>query len=629
MQCIRAFRLSFFRAGAAIAFTGLVAVALTPTGLGQTSASQPQPPENPALPAPHLPTLSPSDSSQSPSTFSSSGKSADSAQPDAAASSDASDAGDVSPRPVKEVQQEKEPAVIDPTGPATSVENSESVFDVMAALNACGYNQGLADSDPVRQKVRDDINQALVQSEPARQTRDRLCGFIQKHTMNSSRLNLAAYISLALYLTPPPGLTPNVATADLPPDAAPLVDIVPLLKAFAQATNLHLIWALNRPAYEAEVEKVHTPLAQMIVQVDLYLKQPPPGYGNRRFLVILEPLIAPGEVNARVYGGDYIVVASPVNGHLDLKAVKHTYLHFELEPLIYARSESIDALGPLLELVQPAPLPFAVKNNILALVTECMIRAIEAHTMDTGVPVYKPPAHMDRNQLPAVNSAMNRYEREVSRVKHQAVAQDMAQGYILTQYFYDQLRIFSDNPTTLQEAVGEMVYGMNVDIEKRRVQDIVFAPRSDTQGELQHAAAQPALLDEAERKLVAGDTAGATQLAQQALAQHTAHPGRAQFILARASIMSGKMEAAEQAFTQATQLSHDPRTIAWSHIYLGRLDDLQQDRPAAIAEYQQAMKTRDGKSDTKDAAEAGLQAPFAPPQARRTESAPNDRSPNP
>ena len=529
---------------------------------------------------------------------------------------------DVSSHPAKGVQ-ERTPAAIDPSGPATSLETSESVFDVMAALNTCGYNKGLAASDPVRQKVRDDINQALLQSEPARETRDQLCDFIQTHTMNGPNLNLAAYISLALYLTPPPELTPNVPKSDLPPDAVPLVDLVPKLKAFAQAVNLHVIWVLQHAAYEAEVEKIHVPLSQTIVQMDLYLKQPPAGYGNRRFVVILEPLIAPGEVNARVYGGDYIVVTSPVNGKLDLKAVKHTYLHFELEPMIYARSTSIDALTPILELVQPSPLPYEYKSDILSLVTECLIRAIEAHTMDTGVAVYKIPAHIDRNQLAAVNNAENRYEHAVSLVRHQTVQSDMVQGFILTQYFYEQLRIFENSPSTLQEAVGEMIYGMNVDIEKRRIQDIVFVSHTD-QDVLQRASPQSVILDQAERKLAAGDTAGAAQLAQQALAQHTGNPGRAQFILARAEIMSGKMEAAVQAFTQATQISHDPRTVAWSHIYLGRLDDLQDNRQAAITEYQAAMKARDGKADTKNAAEAGLKAPFAPPQAARQQSSSQD-----
>ena len=582
MQCMRAVRFAFQRIGLPLALTAFAV---------SSAAQTPQLPSNPSSTSSSTPTTTPT--------------------------SIPSEA-DVSSHPANGVQP-KAPAVIDPSGPATSLETSESVFDVMAALNTCDYNQGLETSDPVRQKVRDDINQALQQSEPARETRDQLCAFVQTHTMNSPNLNLAAYISLALYLTPPPELTPNVPKSDLPPDAVPLVDLVPKLKAFAQAVNLHVIWVLHRAEYEAEVEKIHVPLSQMIVQMDLYLKQPPAGYGNRRFVVILEPLIAPGVVNARVYGGDYIVVASPVNGKLDLKQVKHTYLHFELEPMIYARSTSIDALTPILELVQPSPLPYEYKSDILSLVTECLIRAIEAHTMDTGVPVYKIPAHFDRNQLAAINNAENKYEHAVSSVRHQTVQSDMVQGFILTQYFYEQLRIFENSPTTLQEAVGEMIYGMNVDIEKRRIQDIVFVSHTD-QDVLQRASAQSAILDQAERKLAAGDTSAAAQMAQQALSQHTSNPGRAQFILARADIMSGKMEAAVQAFTQATKISRDPRTIAWSHIYLGRLDDLQDNRQAAIEEYQAAMKTRDGKADTKNAAEAGLKAAFAPPQAARQHS---------
>ncbi len=527
--------------------------------------------------------------------------------------------GDLSSPSASQSVQQKAPAAIDPSGPATSLEISESVFDVMAGLNACGYNEGLAISDPIRQKVRDDINQALAQSEPARESRDRLCAFIQTHTMSSNKLNLAAYLSLALFLSPPPGLTPNVATTDLPPDAGPLVDVAPRLRDFSQAVGLHLIWVLNHPAYEAEVEKVHVPLSQMLVQTDLYLKQPPPSYGTRRFVVILEPLIAPGESNARVYGGDYIVVESPVNGRVDLKPMKHTYLRFVLEPLIYARSTSIDALTPILELVQPSPLPYQFKSDVLSLVTECLIRAIEAHTMDTGITPYKIPTHFDRNQLAAINNAENAYEHQVLTVRRDAVHSDMVQGFILTRYFYDQLNNFQDSPTTLQQAVGEMVYGMNVDIEKRRVQDIVFASHTD-KDVAQQVSSQSAMLDEGERKLIAGDVAGAAALAQQALAGHTSNPGRAQFLLARADIMSGKMEAAEQAFTQAAKVSHDLRTLAWSHIYLGRLADLEGDRPTAVAEYRAAMDTRDGKPDTKQAAEAGLKAPFAPPQAAREDS---------
>lgn len=558
----------------------------------------------------------------------SSGATAPASQSTAQQSNPAPDVGNVTAVAPARVQQ-KAPAVIDATGPATSIETSESVFDMIAALNSCGYNEGLANSDPLRQKVRDDIDQALMKSSAARDSRDRLCSFIQSHSMNSVNLNLAAYISLALYLNPPPALTPNVATSDLPPDAGPLIDVLPRLRDFALAVNLHLIWALNHPAYEAEVVKAHVPISQMLVQMDLYLRQPPATYGNRRFLIILEPLIAPGEANARVYGGDYIVVESPVNGQVDLKPIKHTYLRFVLEPLIYARSTAIDRITPILELVQPSPLPYIYKSDVLTLVTECMIRAIEAHTMDTGVPVYKVPAHIDRNQLVAVNNAENAYERKVTAVRRDKVHSDMVQGFILTKYFYDQFTTFQNSPsTTLQEAVGEMVYGMNVDIEKRRVQDIVFASHTDQEA-IQPVAPQSAELDEAEKKLISGDTTAAAQLAQQALSQHTQNPGRAEFILARADIMSGKMDEAVQAFTQAIHVSHNLRTIAWSHIYLGRLDDLQGDRKSAVGEYQAAMQSRDGKPDTREAAEAGLKAPFAPPQAAEDPSQSSAQPPQP
>ena len=531
---------------------------------------------------------------------------------------------EVAPRP-NAAQLAAVPAAIDPTGPAISLEISEAMFDVMAALNTCGYNEGLSVSDPLRQKVRDDINQSLEESAAARDSRDRLCSFIRSHTMNGVSINLAAYISLALYLTPPPSLTTNVGASDLPPDAATLLGLGAPLRNFSQAVGLHVIWVLNHPAYEALASKVRTAMNRMLIQTDLYLKQPPVTNGDRRFLVIMDPSIAPGEENARVYGGDYIVVVSPTNGNIDMKPVKHTYLRFILEPLIYARSASINQLQSILALVQPSPLPYIYKSDVLTLVTECMIRAIEARSMDTGVPVYKIPAHVDRNQLAAVDKQENEYERAVAQVRNDTVHNDMIQGFILTQYFYDQLRGFDESPRSLPEMVGIMIYGMNVDIEKHRVQDIVFASHTDQNVETP-VAPQSADLGNAENKLIAGDTAGAIVLAQKALDQHTTDPGRAYFILARASIMSGKMDTAVQDFEQAVKISHDLRTIAWSHIYLGRLDDMQGDRTAAVAEYKAAMQSRDGRQDTSRAAEAGLKAPFAPPQAAQQGSQGRDDS---
>jgi tetratricopeptide (TPR) repeat protein len=501
---------------------------------------------------------------------------------------------------------------LDPTGPSISLETDEALFDVMAGLNACGYDEELSISDPVRQRVREQMNQALAQSEQARTARDRLCAFVQAHTLGSARSNLAQYVSLALFLTPPPDLAVSVSKDQLPPDAAPITEYANLLHDYAAAVNLHLIWVLNRPAYDAEVEKLHDPMTKMILGLDLYMKQPPSQYAHRRFLVVLEPQIAPGEVNARVYGGDYIVVASPVNGVVRLREIKHTYLHYELEPLIYARAESIDTLQPLLERVEDAPLPFEDKNNIEALVTESMIRAIEARTMDTGVPEYVPPAHIDRSQVVAVNKLIVERDRKAEAVRQQLVQQDMEQGYILTRYFYQQFKNFESSPVSLEEAVGEMVYSIDVPEVRSSVQRLEFVDHAQDEV-VQRTAPKPDVLDQAEKALYSGDAAKAIQIAEQALAAHTAHAGRAQFILARADLISGKPEQAVAAFQQAVKLSHDPRTLAWSHIYLGRIDDVQEDRDSAIAEYKAAMQTRDSRPDTEQAAEQGLKHPYQLP----------------
>ena len=57
--------------------------------------------------------------------------------------------------------------------------------------------------------------------------------------------------------------------------------------------------------------------------------------------------------------------------------------------------------------------------------------------------------------------------------------------------------------------------------------------------------------------------------------------------------------------------SKDPRLLSWSHIYLGRMLDLDCKRDQALSEYQEALKTRDGQLDTRLAAERGVKAPYA------------------
>ncbi|HEX4007104.1 MAG TPA: hypothetical protein VHX60_13090 [Acidobacteriaceae bacterium] len=502
-------------------------------------------------------------------------------------------------------------SLMDPAGPTVSLETSEALFNIAVALNACGYDRGLEESNPVRKRVRDEVNQAGVDSARARDDRDKLCLFIDEHRLDDASRSLAQYVSLALYLTPPPEMTPSVEKEDLPPDASGVEEILPLLRKYAEDADLHAIWLENRPAYEEAVNRLHTPLSQMIVNTNYYLKVPASVSNARRFLVVLEPMLSPAETNARVYGQDYVVVASPKDGQIEMNLVRHAYLHYEIEPLLYQRQDSMDRMLPLLRLVADAPLQFTFKSDIVALVIESMIRAIEARTMDTGVELVKVPAGLSHSAADPYERARSVAQEKIAAIRQQNVDHSMAQGYVLTQYFYNQLLIFEKSPESLDEAIGPMVYGMDVATEMHRAKQITF----DAQGEddpMSHSPVQPKGLELAEMKLIQGDGAGAADLAQQAM--KTEEAPQACLILGEAELISRKVPEAVDAFNKAIETSKDPRTLAWAHIFLGRIHDLNEERDEAVAEYKAALTVRDGQPDTKEAAESGLKEPFTLPK---------------
>ena len=501
-------------------------------------------------------------------------------------------------------------------GSAITLETNEPLFDLAVTLNVCGYDSDLANSSPVRLKVREEINQELTASPAARDSRDALCSYVRQHTLADNALNLAQYISLALYLTPE--LAPTVDETELPPDSTQVVNILPLLRAFSQDVHLHAIWIKHRPEYEELVSKIHDPLTKMILDTNIYLRLPVSSYDGRRFLVLLEPMLSPATTNARIYTNDYIVVTSPAAdppAAVRMDQIRHTYLHYEVEPLIYARAAAMDRLLPLLKPVQDAPLEFTYKSDIVALLTECLIKAIEAKTMDVGIAKPKrPDAVKQRADIGQYEAEMTAYDRQAEAVRRKAVDLDMRQGWVLVDYFYDKLGQMEKDSISLKEDIGEMVYGMDVDRERHRDEQIVFLPEG-THDLVRRAPRQVAGLDLAEMKLLKGDLDGASALARTALEDPKGDHAQAHYVMARVNLMQREPDAAIEDFEQTLRLSKDPRTLAWSHIYLGRLYDVAPDREKAVAEYQAALTVRDSQPDTKAAAENGLKQPFTMPNS--------------
>jgi len=212
-------------------------------------------------------------------------------------------------------------------------------------------------------------------------------------------------------------------------------------------------------------------------------------------------------------------------------------------------------------------------------------------------------------------------------VRRATVQHDMNQGFVLTQYFYEQLLAFEKDPASLKDDIGEMVYGMDIDQQVHRARNTTFDRQAD-QDVLQHSAPHKLTgLDLAEAQLSNGNTKSASDMARKVLSQQAdsaADAARAHFILARVDLMSVRPNESEDdaeksvddaidQFNKTLTTSKDERLLAWSHIYLGRVLDLECKRDEAVAEYNAALAVRDGRLDTRLAAERGVKSAYLAP----------------
>ena len=143
-------------------------------------------------------------------------------------------------------------------------DNSETLFAVLTAINNCGFDAELASSDPLRLAIRAEVGHNIESSEPAKAAADSLCAFYHDHQQRDDTRTLSQYLSLALYLTPPPDLAPKVKESDLPPDASGVLGLVPLLGKFYTEAGIHSIWERHSAAYAELANRYRDALSKMV-----------------------------------------------------------------------------------------------------------------------------------------------------------------------------------------------------------------------------------------------------------------------------------------------------------------------------------------------------------------------------
>jgi tetratricopeptide (TPR) repeat protein len=471
--------------------------------------------------------------------------------------------------------------------PRMSVETSQSLFSVMAAINACGYDADLSQSAPLRQQIRGEVLKA-AQSQEAQSALRNMCAFYEDHRQDNASRTLSNYVSLGLNLADGPKLELRTKESNLPPDAIFVLGFLPLLQRFNAAADLNAIWQRHRPDYDQLIRNLHKPVSDTLVSTDLYLKRNLSGYIQHEFVVYVEPLAAPSEVNSRNYADDYYMVISPTRaGAVRLDQIRHTYLHYILDAKVMSRGTTLQRLAPLLDSVKSAPLEESYRFDMGLLLTESLIKAIEARSLGGA----KGPANP----------------------KEQLAWESTRQGFILTQYFFNKLIAFESDEIGFDQAYSEWLHEINVEEQQKFAAKISFL-KSSTPELVRKNQHKEMLVDLAERALASGNFDGAQNYAQQAIQNHE-DAGRALFVLARVAVAGGKLNDAQGFFERAASASSDSRIRGWSHVYLGRILDMQEHRQEAVEHYRAAMNAG-GTPELKAAAEKGLQQAYQPPAKR-------------
>lgn len=490
----------------------------------------------------------------------------------------------------KPVPQQAKPVPQQAKDDLGELDCSPTLFAIMAALNAAGYDEGInsPSNSPLRAMVRDYLAKQTMTVLPE------LRSFVRDHRPRGNFSEASQYISFALMNAGPPGFEPIRPDLPMPLDAAPLYELTPLLAAFYAESHLDRLWQQMRPMCRETLSEYQLPVTRLVLESNAYLRNPTGNYLGRRFQIFIEPLAAPNQVLPRYYIDDYFVVVTP-HAEAPVPEIRHAYLRYLLDPLGGKFADEIASKKSLFEYAQLAPaLPGLYKSDFNLLATECLIKAVESR--------------MDHN--PA------------------AAEQALREGYILTPAFAEQLAVYEKQDVALRLFLPDMLEKIDPKKEKERLAGVRYveqqaAPRVVRPATVVAEAPEPVLtgaaktLADAEKAyedhaFTDRNMATAKELYLRVLQESDQNPvhARAYYGLARIAVLERDGETGDRLFRKTLELEPDAETRSWSLLYLGRLADSQRDREQAKQYYQQALAVPGLPDQVREAAQKELQEPY-------------------
>jgi Tetratricopeptide repeat len=460
---------------------------------------------------------------------------------------------------------------------AIRVAPSPQIFATLCALYTAGFPFA---PDGVSPQLSDTIAGLDTLKGPAVTA---LREFYDSHRLSSDSDTLARYISFAMVVGPPPSFQYVLPREQLPPDVRDLEGFQKVLANFYQQENVEDLWEQVQPSYEAEAARLRGPVSQIVAIGTGYARRMNRFAGDRTFSVFVDPLVG-SQTDFRIYSESYAIAVNPAASGM-LSDIRLAFLHFLLDPLPFNNLALVESKSYLLNFAVHAPrLPDVYKQEFVAFTAECLVRAVDLRL----------------GSLPAsaVEAALTRDDRD---------------GYILVRPLYRGLAGYESSPGTLADYFPQLLKSIDVKAESARDEKIAFAPAGSPAPSAQEAGAERIRkwLDEGNRQIASQDGKAAAATFARIL-QVDPQNTRAQYGMAVAAVLNGQGERAHQLFEQIVNTpAVDPSVLAWSHIYLGRMNDLAGNRQDAVAQYQAALAVAGAPPVTRTAAEQGIKQPFA------------------
>ncbi|MBI1792414.1 MAG: tetratricopeptide repeat protein [Acidobacteria bacterium] len=469
-------------------------------------------------------------------------------------------------------------------GPAGAAEQgqldaSPSLFTVLAAINAAGYDTDLA--SPSSHPLREAIRREIARRKPP--VLEDLKYFYAKHKLKDPAADLSQYISFALSVDGPPNFKFRFRTVDLPPDVAPLQELPGLLVKFHQQAGIDELWKASQPAFDQVIARYHEPVSRAVLESNVYLRSATSGFLGRRFQIYIDLLAAPHQIHTRNYADDFYLVLTPSpEPHID--DVRRAYLQCLLDPTVLKYGDLLLKNKALLDYAQGAPaLPEQYKSDFVLLATKSLVLAVEARLM--------------RGRGPEL------------------VARALSEGYVLTPHFHEQLIAYEKQDQAIRLYMPELIKAIDLKREERRLERIEYAAAHQLRTVKIAAPPPPPELAGAARTLDQAEALYAERKleeARQAFARATQETeekpvhAKAYYGLARIAALQKNPELAERLFQKALELEPEPAVKAWVLVYLGRLAEAAGELDPAAKFYRQALLVEGASPGARAAAEKGV-----------------------